>query len=54
MSKIIGKCSLCGGNVLVTEVSSIPTCETCGAKKKTDNTPVVEMIKEDTKKFLID
>lgn len=54
MSKVIGKCSLCGGDVVVSEIQTIPTCESCGAKKKSDNTPVVEMIKEDSRKFLID
>lgn len=47
--QIIGKCSICGGNVEVppsglSTVPSIPTCTSCGAKKKNDK-PIIEMEK---------
>lgn len=55
---IIGTCSICGGTVSVPTVfhsvtPPVPTCESCGAQKKS-TLPVVEMendIKEN-RKFL--
>lgn len=48
MSKqIIGRCSHCNGFVTVPDVwfgiyPPVPTCESCGARKK-DNLPVIDM-----------
>lgn len=51
---IIGKCSNCGGNVSVPEVyhsvvPPVPTCDHCGAKKKSD-LPTIEMENPKTNK----
>lgn len=59
MYTVIGKCSICSGEVrLDTVVGSVvppkPKCISCGAVKK-DNTPIIEMEDtKDTRKFLID
>lgn len=50
-NKVIGSCSICGGNVVVpTSWYGVyppePTCETCGAVKKR-SLPVVEMEQPD-------
>jgi hypothetical protein len=49
--EIIGKCSICGGSVQATSsylstVPPVPTCTSCGAKKKNDK-PIIEMEKTD-------
>lgn len=45
--KIIGKCSICGGNVIVPEFwhgiyPPIPKCDSCHAVKE-DNLPIIPM-----------
>jgi len=47
MNEVIGKCSKCGGRVVVPREwmgtqPPIPVCRSCGAKKKS-NLPIVEM-----------
>jgi hypothetical protein len=47
MNKIVGRCSICGGNVTLPDVwmgihPPVPTCQSCGATKKSD-LPVIPM-----------
>lgn len=49
MNKVIGRCSICNGNVVVPDVwmgviPPTPTCSSCGATKSiNDHLPVIEM-----------
>lgn len=50
MVKIIGSCSICGGQVTIPESwmgtpPPVPSCVACGAVKRTTNLPTIEMIK---------
>lgn len=50
--RTIGKCSLCGGNVIVEVFDGIPSkpqCSLCGATKRTDNLPTIQMTHETMK-----
>lgn len=54
MEKIIGKCSLCGGDVVIPYVwhgtiPPKPTCSFCGATQKM---PVIEMEKSNNEKLV--
>lgn len=43
--RILGKCSICGGNVMVSEhyeTLLVPTCQRCGATKRS-HLPVIAM-----------
>ena len=47
----IGTCSLCGGRVVVPKVwhgvtPPVPTCESCGATKRPEYGPVIDMVKQ--------
>lgn len=48
-SKVIGKCSVCEGKVLMGEP---PTCCKCGAKKK-EILPTIEMVAEEKQELLL-
>lgn len=54
-NKIIGKCSLCNGNVVIPELwfgvqPPIATCQTCGGVEK-NKLPVIDMIKPNQEDF---
>ncbi len=48
MDKVIGTCSVCCGAVTVPDIwhgvtPPIPSCKSCGARKKQPHGPVIEM-----------
>ena len=54
---VLGTCSLCGGAVSVPQIwhgviPPVPTCESCGATKKEDNGPVIDMVPSSPRRYV--
>lgn len=55
MNNVIGRCSICGGNVTIPEVwmstrRPVPRCENCGAVAD-NGLPVIRMIPRKSREF---